>query len=370
MDNPNNPQHGGDWHSFIVEQGREPFDFSISLNPLGLSQKVKEALKREIDKPAAYPDTNCTELTTVLSNYERVEPSKIVVGNGAADLIYRISAMLKPNKALLLAPTFSAYESALKLQGTEITYHLLKEEDNFKITEDILDALTEDIGLFFLCNPNNPTGSLINPELACAILNRCKQKDIILIVDECFIELSKRPQDTFVQHLESYGKLIVIKALTKSHALAGLRLGYALFADEDTALKVRRASQAWSVSSFAQIAGVAALSDENYMPESDKLIVSERNRIEAHLFSLKCRVFLSDSNFIFFFTPKENIISALNKNGIMIRDCSNFEGLDKGYYRIGLRTRDENDILLKALSDAINESPEGNMHHIRMGEEQ
>lgn len=381
--------HGGDWYEFRKERGYLPLDFSISLNPLGIPETVKEVLRKQVDMPAAYPDIHNKDLLEAVYAYEiaagmhgstrglarlgssvtprmPIDMSQIVFGNGAAELIFRICEVIKPKKALLVSPGFSEYEAALSSKECHISRHILSEDNNFSLNTDFLHRITKDIDIIFLCNPNSPTGNLIDRELLDCIVSQADSHGVPLVVDECFIDLCARPTDTLVADLGRSQSLIILKALTKSHALAGLRLGYALCSSQLMAHKLKQHSQDWPLSSFAQVAGVAALEDCEYLHDSRELIARERPRLEAELTNLGYYVFPSESNFILFKKSgdslasteqdsRTNLSALLRDKGILIRDCSNFEGLGAGYFRIAVKTEEENTQLIKAFREIHNE---------------
>ena len=145
-------QHGGD-----VYGGGITLDFSANTNPLGTPPGVLEAVCRALPRLHRYPDPYCRRLVQAIAGHEQVPASYILCGNGAADLIYRLVHAEKPKRALLISPTFSEYEKALSEAGCEVAFHELNEADNFAVTERILDDISDDTDMLFLCSPNNPT---------------------------------------------------------------------------------------------------------------------------------------------------------------------------------------------------------------------
>lgn len=319
-----------------------------------MPEESKHTLAQLIEQDPAYPDTQSRELIKALCAFESLEDeSNLIVSNGAAELIYALVEYVRPKKALIPIPSFSSYASACEVFDVDICTYTLKEELGFRLDEGFLESLSDDIELVFLCHPHNPTAQLINEKLLKAIIKTCEEKEIFLIIDECFIELSDQPELSAVHHFhaqEPKKHLCVLKALTKSHALAGLRLGYGIAEPKlIQALKMRR--QSWPVSSFAQEAGLAALKDEVYLTRSRDLIAYERQRLRSALKSLGAKVYRSDVNFLLFESDIPQLGEALENKGILIRDCSNFEGLRVGYYRIGIRSAKDNDVLIEALTE-------------------
>lgn len=346
--------HGGDIYSARMHMQGEILDFSANLNPLGLPEGVRRVLAGSADAYAHYPDPLCRELCAAIAAHEGLPQERVLCGNGAADLIFRLCQALHPRRTLTLAPTFAEYEQALRAVGSEVERHYLKEADGFCLTETILERLTPGLDLMFLCNPNNPTGQVTDPGLMEEILLRCEQNGILLAVDECFVDFLDEPgRHTLRARLGQSRNLLILRAFTKIYAMAGLRLGYCLCSDGALLERMAGCGQPWSVSVPAQLAGVQALREHEYLKESAALIRCEREYLRQGLLSLGFHVMGSQANYIFFRSPVLDLRGKLEQKNILIRSCENFSGLDGRYYRIAVRTRRENGLLLAALRDCV-----------------
>ena len=325
-------------------------DFSVNINPLGMRDSIKQALVQNLEKFSAYPDTKCTELVQGIASFEGVREENILCSNGAADLIFRLCLACKPKKSVLAAPAFSEYEKALRAVGCEIQYHALCEGNGFSLEEDYLSELTEDVDMVFLCNPNNPCGNMIMPALLEKILKICEKKNILAVLDECFMDfVSGSEVYSAKKYLVSNKNVVVIKAFTKLFAMAGLRLGYGLFGDTDLLQKVQDSTQTWSVSVPAQIAGIAALEDsEEYIRQTVEAVAEQRAYLQRGLEELGFTVYHSQTNFILF-KAFAGLYDKLLEQGFLIRSCENFTGLGAEYFRIAVRRPDENNALLCAV---------------------
>ena len=218
-------RHGGDIYGGIA------LDFSANVSPLGTPRSVTDAIERVLPELYRYPDPYCRTLVQTISEYEGVPKNFVLCGNGASELIYAYCGAVRPKRAMELAPTFSEYSLALRRTGCEIVRFALKQEENFDLREKFLPILArEKIDALFLCNPNNPTGRLIADDLLEEILRICREKNIALFVDECFLSLSDGGVD-LTPSLSDFPQLFILKAFTKSFGMAGLRLGYGLSAD-------------------------------------------------------------------------------------------------------------------------------------------
>ena len=259
--------HGGD-----IYAGDVRLDFSASVSPLGTPKSVIDALTRVLPELYHYPDPCCRALVQAIAKFERVPQERILCVAGASELIYTYCEAVRPKRAMVLAPTFSEYAIALQRTGCEIVRHTLAAEQNFDLQEDLLPRLSrEGIDALFLCNPNNPTGRLIPGELLEKILLRCRERNIALFVDECFLSLSDGADD-LTPFLPDVPQLFILKAFTKSYGMAGLRLGYGLCADKELLQKMSAAAPPWTISTPAQAAGVAALKNAAFLAENRALI--------------------------------------------------------------------------------------------------
>ena len=336
--------HGGDIYSNKVE-----LDFSANINPFGMPESIEVAAIEGIRKSIHYPDTSCNELRTAIAKKEGVSKEQIICGNGAAEVIFNLVYAYKPMKALLVYPTFLEYAQALMAGGCQIHAHMLRKEDNFQLTERILDVIENSLDLMFLCNPNNPTGAAIPKKLLTSIIQRCHELNILLVIDECFQDfLIEEDQDSRKDWLEQYPNLILLKAFTKMYGMAGLRLGYAMSANQKLLESMKRVTQPWNVSIPAQYAGIAACQEEAFVRESRAYVAKQREYLKEELKNLGFDVYDSKANFIFFEGP-EGLYETCLQHKILIRSCSNYEGLGDTYYRIAVKSQEENEKLIRIL---------------------
>lgn len=346
--------HGGDIYTY-----RGMLDFSVNINPFGPSDAVLAAAEQGVREMAHYPDSRCRELRKALSGKLHLPESMILPGNGAADLIFSIVQAERPRRAVLTAPSFMEYAQALKTVDCEIQYHYLKEETLFTLQEDYLEMLTEQVDMIFLCSPDNPTGRRIEKNLLNQILERCEKYGIRMVLDECFYEFLEQPEKhTMQEFIEGHPQLAVIRAFTKMHAMPGLRLGYMLCSDGRLMEKLQQVRQPWSVSIPAQKAGIAALKEEERVQKTREYIAAWRKKMEQEMECMGIEYIPSDANYILFRSGQE-LFTKLLEYGILIRDCSNYEGLGQGYYRIAVRMQEENERLLGALQEICGETSTG-----------
>ena len=357
-------QHGGDIYTNNVT-----IDYSANINPLGLSQSVKEAVHKAADNCSCYPDSQSMKLRNLLSEFHGVFPDHIICGNGAADLIFQIVQALKPKNALLIDPSFLEYEQALRASSCNIVHFTLREEDGFRLgkkkLKDWLEKSGMDFQMLFLCNPNNPTGLASGKEAMAEILDACRDRGIVCVVDECFNEFLQEPEQySVLEFVQSggYENVFLLKAFTKLYAMAGLRLGYGICTGKEILDRMNLIRQPWSVSSLAQAAGEAALKEKSYVEKTRQVITCEREYLKSALSALGFQVFDSMANYIFFrdlrptaLTQEKLLYRQLLDRKVLIRSCSNYKGLNHTYYRICVKQRKENEEFLSILKSIVTE---------------
>lgn len=364
-----NQEHGGDVRSYAIEYGFRPLDFSANVSPLGVPAGVRRAAEAALEHGAEYPDPQCRALRQALREHLGLPSEWILCGNGASDLIYRLVAAVRPHRAMVTAPTFSEYAAALRLQGCAVEDYMLDADQDFRLTADILTRITTDLDLLFLCQPNNPTGVSIPRELLRQILARCREMGTILALDECFLEFLEAPEALTMQGQLAGHPLVILRAFTKFYGMAGLRLGYCLSADTALLERMQQAGPPWAVSSVAQAAGIAALQETEYAAALRTLIATQRPILSQGLQNLGCRVIPGEANYLLFYvaaaapdqegeetteaSEDATLGTRLQERGILIRDCSNYQGLGNGWYRVAVRTADENQRLLQAMQEIL-----------------
>ncbi len=343
--------HGGDIYTHRdLKPGQKLLDFSANLNPLGMPESVKQAAISAISASEAYPDPLCRELREAISKEEGIPAGQIVCGNGAADLLYRLVWAVKPEKGLVLAPTFAEYELALQNAGAETEIFPLSPEKGFAPDEAVLDAVKPGVSILFFCNPNNPTGITAGREYLCRLAEKCREAGALLVIDECFLSfVEKGAEKSMIPALSRFENLLILKAFTKLYAMAGLRLGFLLCGSEKLAGEIAASGQAWSVSTPAQAAGIAALSERDYALKTRGYVRENRAFLHKTLEEAGAQVFPSEANYLFFRWRDGHLPEELLKHGILIRSCKNYHSLDETYYRIAVRTAEENRAFAAAL---------------------
>lgn len=352
--------HGSDLEKIEKAFGIKKEDivsFSANVNPLGISYKLRDELSKHIDAITSYPDREYTSLRKAIAEYVNADYENILVGNGSTELISLVIQMLHPQKALIVGPTYSEYEHEIALGGGRSHYFRLKETEDFLLNvNELFDALTSDIDLLVICNPNNPTSSQIDRKTMRGILDCCKEHGVFVMVDETYVEFSENCNDiTSIPLTQYYNNIIILRGISKFFAAPGLRLGYAICGNKKLLKEMDSFKNPWTINSLAAIAGEIMFRDKEYIDETTQLISSERTRICSILNTHKnVKYYQPHANFILLKILKENVTSDILfeiaiRKGLMIRDCSSFPFLDNKYIRFCFMNREDNDALLDVL---------------------
>jgi threonine-phosphate decarboxylase len=382
-------KHGGELET-IAEQYRidvnNLIDFSVNVNPLGPPASLLDVIKKGVDFLHRYPDSSSRRMRRKLANYLNLSSENIIIGNGATELIYLISRFFKeevhtPN-VIIVSPTFSDYQRSVSLVGGQVRHHLLSPEIcslrsthpcpskegtasayGFQLNIDrlIADAMEvehpdeDGADIVFICTPNNPTGQLFQKSQIIALTTTLPKT--LIVVDEAFLDFTDEPHHNSVcEDIINFPNLIVLRSMTKLFAIPGLRLGY-LVAHQDRVECLNQYKEPWTVNVFAQIAGEMLLDETDYVRKTRKLVKSEREFLFNQLKQLSWLTpFPSTANFLLVRIEGKDLHATilrekLMKKGILIRNCSNFVGLDESFFRIAVKKRDENLKLISALKD-------------------
>ena len=342
--------HGG-IYSVQKKSNLHLLDFSSNVNPLGYPDVIKNTFKKNLPLISIYPDPDSNELRNSLQNYTGISKDQIIVGNGATEIIYNFSkAFLKKQKILIPVPTFSEYESASKLSGASITFFKTMNINND--VSRLLDSLRNN-KCVFLCNPNNPTGIVTKKKIMKKILQSAYEKSIMVFLDECFIELVPSKNESVIAYLKEFDNLFILRSLTKSFGLAGMRVGYGLGSKKMIEI-LNKIKIPWNVNGVAQQIASKALLDKTFLSKTRKLIKKESQFLAKSISNIDgFTCYESDTNFILIKSkiPSSVIQKKLLKKNILIRDCNSFRGLDKNHIRIAVKTRKENLRLVGALKN-------------------
>lgn len=348
--------HGGE----IYNMGKYITDFSTNINPLGVPDSLKKAFFERIDEFTQYPDSYNRSVKKNVSGYLGVKSSRIAVGNGAVDIIYKVAQICGCKKAIIAVPTFSEYKKAFaKMSTVEIeTYDF----DDMKPDVNKLYDSIEEKSIVILCNPNNPTGSLWEKESLIALCQYCHKKNSMLMIDEAFIEFAEHSEEhTMISLIEKFTNLIIIRAATKFFGIPGIRLGYGIFGNEKLIDKIENVSEPWVVNTGAVIASDVIYNDSYYIEETRKWIGKERENMFKMLAGIKnLKVYHSAANFHLLKCENEELSGEILyhkmiEKGFFIRMATGFYGLNHSYFRLAVKGSEDNKKVVAALKQIFEE---------------
>ncbi|NWF54767.1 MAG: threonine-phosphate decarboxylase [Syntrophaceae bacterium] len=361
-----NQVHGVNIYEAAARRGIDPakiIDFSVSVNPLGLSPKAKKKLGKEgLAAVLHYPDSQCRELRRALAEYHSIPAETILPGAGSIEFIYSLPHLLEFKKVLLVTPASSKYENALEAQspGCRIDFFETREKDGFELSvEGLLMALTQGYDALFLCNPNNPTGILTEKKDLLRVLARTERENTWFILDEAFVEFV--PGETLLREAAFSTRLITLRSLSHFFAMPGLRTGY-MVSNPEVIRKLQEKKEPWGLNSLAQFVASESLRDTAYIDRTPAYIQEERENLILGLRGIPGFIpYPGSANYLLVqIHPSLDLTAAdlrerLIPRGILIRDCRSFHHIGPYFFRVAVRTRRENQALLRALGQVQKE---------------
>jgi threonine-phosphate decarboxylase len=365
-----NKVHGENIYEVAARQGLDLakiIDFSASINPLGLSPKAQKRILREgLTAVLHYPDSQSSEVRKGLAEYHRIPEDRILPGAGSTEFIYSIPRILELNRILLVTPAFSEYENALESgeRRPKIHFFETREEDGFELNvEGLLLALTQGYDALYLCNPNNPTGILTEKKDLLRVLAQAEREKVWFVLDEAFIDFV--PGESLVREAASFSRFIILRSLTHFFAMPGLRAGY-MVCNPGVIRKFEEEKDPWAVNALAQIAAVESLRDKTYVERTLASNQEERENLTLGLQGIPGFIpYPGSANYLLVqLHPSLNLTAAelrekLIPRGILIRDCQSFHHLGPYFFQVAVRTRKENQALLKLLRQVHKEMVRG-----------
>lgn len=344
--------HGG----YFGKNKKKIIDFSVNLNPLGVPESVKAYIAQHLEALNTYPEIDGGTARVHLALRHGVDPNQVIMGNGAVELIYLLARTYKPEKVLVLHPTFNEYESAFLQCGAQCIRHILSEEDEFelKLNKLINQIKKEKPQVMVICNPNNPTGKYIQYNVIEEILLEINKYGGILMVDESFSSFEGLPTAISLVH---HGNLFLLRSMTKYFAIAGIRLGYGI-GSEKIINALKKHKEPWTLNTIASEIVDVLIKDMDYHTKTQQWYRKEKKYFKNQLDKIPF-LYVYDSK-VNFFLVKSEISSDLLKEkllekGFYIRTCHDFLTLEDRFIRLALKNRDENKKLIEALYEISDE---------------
>lgn len=345
--------HGANVDNMAKKFGKNEndiIDFSSNVNPHIISDLGKYVLEG-LEKSRSYPDINYTNLRNNISDYIKVDSELIIPGNGATEIIYLLMKSIKRRLAIL-NPTFSEYGRGAKLNNLEIIDFHLKEENNFSIDLDEIQKNMDKFDSLFICNPNNPNGKVKDLN---ELLDLMIENEKLLIVDETFMEfVGEEEKYSLINKIEQTPNLFILKAVTKFFGMPGLRLGYGVTSNKQIIKNIYEYKEPWTINSFAENLSNYLFKDKEYIKSSKDYYINERKFILEELRKIsRLKVYDTDTNFVLIKLKDDEAnslkLELFEKYNILIRDASNFIGLDKSYIRVAIKSHNDNKVLIESL---------------------
>lgn len=332
-----------------------PIDLSLSENPLGCSPRITMALKGLLTKDFSdYPNPDSSKLRKVLSKKLQIEEDSIFVANGSEAIIKLLPQVLLSDKDEVLIPelTFPMFEIAIRLAGGKVVFSKMTDDFGIDI-DDIKTKISKNTKLIFLCNPNNPTGRIIQKR---NILDFVKSVKVSVVVDEANIEFGG---ETVVKEIRRFKNLIVLRTFSKGFGLAGFRVGFCV-ANRKVIEKLKYSEQPFPVSTIAQKAAIFALTDKQFMKRTKDFMKQEREFLSKELSARGFMVVKSEANNLLvkinrMFKSSTDFVSKLNSNGVSVVDGANFNGLNGKFIRVSPRLRETNEKFIKVIDSILSQ---------------
>ena len=350
--------HGGDWRKLTLLSGRKEediLDFSVNVRPEGSPDFLRGALLRALDACSRYPSPECLEACEAAARFHGIAAENFVFGNGCNQLIHDLPRLLNATEVLVLQPSFGEYVPAWERAGKTVRTFDAGSDRGFLPIWDKLTSAAPTGGAVLLASPGNPSGVLLPKAVVLEAARR--RRDVWWIMDEAFVDYAGE-EHSLVSDASQEPNIIALRSLTKFYGLAGVRAGYAV-APDVLAERWRRELPPWSVNALASAAACAAFADETgFADEERRQTAARREQLTALLSALPgVHVYPSSANYLLLRlpgAPEDFALRLLRQEGVALRDCSNYDGLETGgWYRVAVRGEADNIRLAGALSRCL-----------------
>jgi len=321
-------------------------------NPIGASEASKDAVSKALENTHIYPDGNCFELKKALADHMQVSTDQLIIGNGSDEIIKMLAETFFNQGDEVIAPTpsFSEYWFAATVMNAKVTGIPLKNNFNYDV-EAMIRAVTPKTKMIFLCNPNNPTGTYLTKDELEQILNSIP-KDIVVVIDEAYCEYATASDyPNGIDYIDNY-RVVVLRTFSKIYGLAAFRVGYGV-ANANIINYIGRVREPFNVNSFAQVAAVAALTDEAHVENSRQIVEQGKQLLFTEFEQMGLSYIPTQANFVFVDTKKNarEIFKMLLKRGVIVRTGDIFG--QPTYIRVTFGTQEENEFFIKELKEVL-----------------
>ncbi|MGI8314637.1 threonine-phosphate decarboxylase CobD [Halobacillus mangrovi] len=349
------PSHGANpiklYKEMNAEQPSSVVDFSVNTNPFGSPDGLRSHLEKSLEKTHSYPDPDIERLHQRLAKQHEINQDHVLVGNGASEIIYLLAQLWQGKRVGIVQPTFSEYQKACEAYGCKVYPIALEEQDQFNLAPSNYEPFLDVIDVLFLCHPNNPTGAIYKPHILQDLIDQCKEKEVVVVIDEAFYDFVA-DVPFYSPHVIENSNVILLRSLTKMFAIPGLRLGYAV--GEPSLIKRMKMYQpTWSVNAFAEEAGLYCLGKSLFQQQTAQAISNEKRSLFTKLKELGYQPMMTHTNYFLMKDPYHAdtrvMIEFLLRQGVIVRHTYNFLNLEGRFVRIAIKRKEENDRLLSVL---------------------
>lgn len=357
-----NITHGGELDTieklYNIEK-KDIIDFSGNINPVGITENIKNIIFNNIDIIKTYPDKDYINLKNAISEYINCSINNILVGNGATEIISIFLEILNPKNCLIVSPSYSEYETKLKNNNCNISFFELEESENFILNVNKLIKYIKSKDLVIICNPNNPTGTAVDIYDLEKIAMHCKKENAILMIDETYTEFTNfKDNISAIPLVNKLENIFIIRGTSKFFSIPGARLGYGICSNKAIIEKINTKKDPWSVNSFANLIGINLFKDKEFISKTQDLIYYERENFFKELNKIKnLKFYNSKSNFILCKILNEKnsdfIFESLLKEKMLIRNAKDFPFLNDKFFRFCILSKENNKLLLKNLKNLL-----------------
>lgn len=352
--------HGGNVEKIAEELGApvdQLLDFSANINPLGFPPEMWNSLVDGMGFIEHYPDVEYTQLRQTIANHFEIETDDVLVSNGGAQMLDEVIRAIHPQESVVMAPSFGEYENFLNRINSTVHHFELEEQDNFHVDIDKLIQFLKDnkqVTAICLANPNNPTGDAVSTDDLEKLVKFCNKQNRYLILDEAFIDLTYPALDTYIDHLSDGDNVVVVHSTTKYFAIPGLRLGYAVVMKDKLKQRILAQQNPWSVNTVAEQFGRQMYTAKRHIQDTTTWLTDQVPALQQELSKIDdIKAFPTKTNYILFKSERTDLRDLLIQFGIIIRQCDDYEGLDAHYYRVAIKTAEQNGLLIEAIKKVL-----------------
>lgn len=349
------PNHGANPLRLYKQAGISPplhiLDFSENVHPFGPPDFLVEQWPEMLALTGSYPDPDGEPFRTAAADYHGVAVNQIAAGNGAAEIFTWLARRYREQHVMLIEPAFSEYRQSLEAENVRIKEIQLHPENGWRLTVQNVQEAISGCAALYICNPHNPTGTLLDLDTLQEIAQICLNNDCELVIDEAFIDFVDE-EASFMPFMKNFPNVIIVRSMTKMYAIPGLRLGYVVSqADKITSLKQGAAH--WNVNALSAAIGAQCLNEAAYRSKVIAAATEERRKMQQFLASNHCRTSDSAVNFLTFQLPNPesspSFFTELLKTGIVLRHTESFRGMDGKWFRIGMKSTENMERLREAI---------------------